>query len=338
MTRLAAELDEAVLVAAGRHFQGAVRVDVRGETLHRSAHGLADRAHGIANTPATRFAAASATKSCTAIAVMQLVESGGLRLDSTAREVLGDALPLLDPAVTVGHLLSHRAGVPEYCGEPGKAGPDLPGPVVQCALDQPADVLELAAGLPMASAVDAEFRYCNTGYVLLALVIERVTGQGYADVIERSVLEVAGMAHSAMLATDELPGDAAVGYVAADGLRSNAHLVPRRGLGDGGLYTTVDDVACWWNALMSGRLVGHDAVAAMVTRRGATPGGTPYGFGFWLSAHTDAVQMEGYDQGISFRSVHRPSRDVTWTVMSNWTDGAWGLANELDRILGTSRS
>jgi hypothetical protein len=75
----------------------------------------------------------------------------------------------------------------------------------------------------------------------------------------------------------------------------------------------------------------------MTSAQGQTPRGTPYGLGFWLDPTTDAVSLEGYDSGISFRSVHRPSTGVTWTVASNWTDGAWPLADELALLTATSK-
>lgn len=76
----------------------------------------------------------------------------------------------------------------------------------------------------------------------------------------------------------------------------------------------------------------------MTTPHGHTPGGTPYGMGFWLSPYNDSIELEGYDSGISFRSVHQPSRDVTWTVLSNWTDGAWSVTDQLAQLLGTDRA
>ena len=107
-----------------------------------------------------------------------------------------------------------------------------------------------------------------------------------------------------------------------------------RGIGDGGLYTTTEDLTRFWQALFAGEIVRPATLARMTTPQGHTPGGTPYGLGFWLAPHTDAVDLEGYDAGISFKSVHQPSRQVTWTVISNWSDGAWPLADHMARLLG----
>jgi CubicO group peptidase (beta-lactamase class C family) len=100
-------------IAEETRFSGVLRIDRDGTRVER-AYGLADRAHGIANTVDTRFAIASGAKSLTALAVMSLVEEGRLELATTARSILGEDLPLIDDAVTVEQLLSHRSGIGDF--------------------------------------------------------------------------------------------------------------------------------------------------------------------------------------------------------------------------------
>ncbi|MGE0308901.1 MAG: serine hydrolase domain-containing protein, partial [Acidimicrobiia bacterium] len=189
---------------------------------------------------------------------------------------------------------------------------------------------------PARSAPGVMFQYNNAGFALLALLAEHVAGMPYVDLVQRHVFTPAGMSHSAVLRYDELDGDVAVGYMERDGLKTNVHAVPNCGIGDGGLFTTVADMVRLWQALDNGILVSTDIVSLMTSPHGRTPHGIPYGLGFWLDPVTDAVTLEGYDHGISFRSVHRPSTAVTWTVASNWTDGAWPLADELELLAGAS--
>ena len=111
MTTLQTEVAE---VAERTGFSGAVRVDREGDTVVCAAYGLADRAHRILATVDTQFAIASGTKSLTAVTVMALVEQGTLRLDTTARSLLGEDLPLVGDGVTVEHLLAHRSGIGDY--------------------------------------------------------------------------------------------------------------------------------------------------------------------------------------------------------------------------------
>jgi CubicO group peptidase (beta-lactamase class C family) len=318
--------------AARAGFTGVVRVDVGDNIVHCSAHGMADRAHSIPNTIDTRFAGASALKSCTALTVMSLVQDGLLGLDTPVRSILTERALFVEPAVTVEHLLSHRSGIGEYCHEVGARTADPP----QCSIEHPVAILPLMANTPPLAAPGAEFRYNNAGYVLLALIAETVTGTPFTELVDRHVLTPAGMSQSAILSYDELAGDVAIGYLERTGLRTNVHAVPNRGVGDGGLFTTAADVSRFWRALDAGRLVDIDTVKLMTTAHGRTPRGTPYGLGFWLDPTTDAVTIEGYDMGISFRSVHRRSTNVTWTVASNWTDGAWPLADELAVLLSST--
>src|SRR5690349_6377568 len=103
--------------AASSGFSGAVRVEEAGTVLVDEAFGLADRRHQVACTTATRFGIASGSKSLTAVVVLSLVAEGRLALDTRVREFLGTDLPLVDDAVTVEHLLSHRSGIGDYFDE-----------------------------------------------------------------------------------------------------------------------------------------------------------------------------------------------------------------------------
>ena len=122
----------------------------------------------------------------------------------------------------------------------------------------------------------------------------------------------------------------ATGYLEADGLRTNQLHMPLRGAGDGGLFSTLADLRSFWAALLAGRIVPPDVLAEMTLPRSESPDdGRRYGLGFWLPAGGDAIQLEGYDAGISFLSTCRPSTGAVATVISNWTDGAWPIVRFL---------
>ncbi len=104
-------------VARRTGFSGVVRVDRAGAVEFAEAYGLADRAHEIPNTIDTQFGIASGTKGFTALAVVSLIDGGSLTLETTARSVLGEDLPLIDDDVTIEHLLSHRSGIGDYLDE-----------------------------------------------------------------------------------------------------------------------------------------------------------------------------------------------------------------------------
>ena len=324
-------------IAEKTGFSGVVRVDRSGSTEFVKAYGLADRAHEIANTVDTRLAIASGTKGFTALTVMSLVEDGSLDLDTTARAVLGDDLPLIDDGVTVEHLLGHRSGIGDYLDEDKIDSISdylMPVPVHELAATE--QYLAVLDGYETISQPGERFAYNNGGYVVLALIAERTSGVPFHELVRQRVCEPAGMSDTEFLRSDELPGRAAVGYLTADEPRTNVFHLPVRGTGDGGIYSTVADMDSFWKALFAGRVVSTDRVAEMVRPRSEEPDGSKrYGLGFWLHATSDVVWLEGYDAGVSFCSTHDPASTSTHTVISNSSEGAWPILQLLDERLGT---
>jgi CubicO group peptidase (beta-lactamase class C family) len=142
------------------------------------------------------------------------------------------------------------------------------------------------------------------------------------------------MPDTRFLRSDELPGRAAVGYLEVDGLRTNIFHLPVRGSGDGGIYSTAADISSLWTAVFAGRVVSIDRITEMVRPHSDVPSESArYGLGFWLDQSSDAVELHGYDPGVSFRSVHDPRRRLTHTVLSNTTEGAWPITEHLDELL-----
>jgi CubicO group peptidase (beta-lactamase class C family) len=298
--------------ALAADFSGVVSVSRGDDIVFEQAYGLADRAHGVPCTPQTRFAIASATKGFTALVVMSLVADGALSLATTARSVLGRDLPLIADEVTVEHLLTHTSGIGDYVDE--DLDEPLPLKVAVYDLVDTEHYLPALDGFAPKFAAGARFGYCNSGFVVLALLAERVSGQSYHQLVETRVFGPAAMTGSAFLRSDELPGDAAIGYL--DDGRTNVFALPVRGNGDGGAYSTVADVRRFWAALSEGRLVGADTVAAMTEPHAdAAPYPLRYGYGFWLDG--PVVMLDGGDYGVSFRSRYDPSSDAVCTVIAN---------------------
>jgi CubicO group peptidase (beta-lactamase class C family) len=320
--------DDVAALAERTGFSGVVHVETSGRTELAKAYGMADRAHAIANTVETQFAIASGSKALTALAVVSLVDDGALDLATTARSALGADLPLIAGDVTVEHLLAHRSGIGDYLDEESDAAiTDYAMPVPVHALAETEDFLAVLDGYPTASPAGERFAYCNGGYVVLALIAERASGTPFHDLVEKRVCGPAGMADTEYLRSDELPGRAAVGYLADDAPRTNVHHLPVRGNGDGGAYSTVADIAALWRAFLGGRIVPAFWVAEMVRPRSDVPRESRrYGLGFWLHPSSDTVFLTGYDAGVSFQSSHDPATGTTRTVIANSSEGVWAMA------------
>ncbi|WP_202868167.1 serine hydrolase domain-containing protein [Kribbella sindirgiensis] len=315
-------------------FSGVVRVDRAGATEFCAAYGYADRAHRILNTVETQFATASGTKSLTALSVMRLIEIGTFELGTTARSLLGKDLPLIADDVTIEHLLAHRSGIGDYFPEEGDITDYvMPIPVHELATTE--QFLQVLDGHETVSPAGERFVYNNGGYVVLALLAERASGIDFHQLVRTLVCEPAGMVDTEFLRSDELPGRAALGYLSVDGLRTNVFHLPVLGSGDGGIYSTAADLSAFWDALFAGRIVSPEHVAEMVRPHSDWPEESRrYGLGFHLRATGDGVWLEGYDAGVSFASLHKPSSSTTYTVISNWSDGAWPIIKVLNDQLG----
>jgi CubicO group peptidase (beta-lactamase class C family) len=329
VSELEAELDT---IAAEARFSGIVRVDEADRIVLAKAYGLAHRGCEIANSVDTRFAIASGTKGLTALTVVSLIEDGLLEPAMPARSMLGEDLPLIRDDVTIEHLLAHRSGIGDYLDE--EAAPDLesylmPVPVHELATTE--QYLAVLEGHETKFAPDERFAYCNSGYVVLALIAERAAETPFHELVRRRVCEPAGMPDTEFLRSDELPGRTALGYLTTGGgSRTNVFHLPVRGSGDGGIYTTAADVSAFWQAMFAGRIVPTEWVGEMVRPR-STPRSSSldYGLGFWIDPSTGKVVLTGSDAGVSFRSEHDPRATSTTTVISNTSKGAWPIARHL---------
>ncbi|MFD1938627.1 serine hydrolase domain-containing protein [Nonomuraea mangrovi] len=316
-------------IAKETGFSGVVWVDRAGQVEFAKAYGLANRTYHVPNTLDTRFGIASGSKGFTALAVLSLVQDGVLELSTTARSLLGRDLPLIADDVTVEHLLTHTSGIGDYLDE--EADTEITDYVIGAAheLTTTEAFLPLLDGYPTKFRAGERFGYCNGGFVVLALLAERAGGVGYHDLVRERVLRPAGMTRTDFLRSDELPADAAVGYLPLNGAdRSNIFHLPVLATGDGGIHTTAADISTFWRAFFAGDIV--DSVDEIVRPRCDVPEESMrYGLGFWLHKSTDTAILVGYDAGASFKSTHDPHTGTTCTVLSNTSPGVWPIARVL---------
>jgi CubicO group peptidase (beta-lactamase class C family) len=322
--------DELRMLADQTDFSGVVAVSRGGHRLAELSRGMADRANRRPNTLGTQFGTASATKGLTALAIGSLIQSGRLRLDTTMRSLMGDALPLVDATVTIEQLLGHTSGVGDYLDE--DEVDDIDDHVVDVAvhrLAEPGDYLQILDGYPQKTAPGTVFAYNNGGYVMLSIAVEAADGSSFYEVVQQRVLDPASMDDTAFLRSDELPAEAAIGYLANG--RSNVFHLPVRGAGDGGIYSTVADMERFWTALFAGEILAPDAVESFVSPRCDVPAeNLRYGRGFWLRPERLTVMLEGMDAGVSFRSAYDRPSGLIYTVISNTSSGAWPIVKFID--------
>jgi CubicO group peptidase (beta-lactamase class C family) len=290
-----------------------------GRVLYTKGYGLADLASHTPVTPETNFRLASLSKQFTATAVMLLVADGKLRYDdSVTTMVFG--LPRWANGVTVRHLLNHTSGLPDY----EDFVPDS-----QTAQVHDADVPALIARAPgLEFAPGTRYAYSNSGYVLLALIVERVSGKRFADFLNDRIFATLGMRGT--VALEE--GRSSVAHRAFGYTLDSAgvpHLTDQSNtsatLGDGGIYSSASDLAKWDGALRRNTIVSADA-----QRLAWTPptlaGGVPseYGFGWFVDNDRGALRVShhGESRGFTNAIIRYPDRKLTVVVLTNRTGGA----------------
>ncbi len=312
-------------------FSGVIRIDRPGEDVFVEAYGFADRARRQRMTIAHRCGLASVSKGFTALAVGALIDDGVLSFESRARDMLGADLPLVHDDVTVGHLLAHTSGIGDYLDE-------AHGEITDYIFDRPLHLfasteafLPVLDGHPQVSTPGSGFTYCNSGFVVLALVAERASGVPFHELVSTRVFAPAGMADTGYPRADEIAGDMALGYLDERGDRTNVFHLPVRGSGDGGAFTTVADLALFWTALFAGKVVSDSTRDSLTSALNHVPSERMrYGRGFWRGWESDAVILEGYDAGVSARTWHDPSSGVTGSIIANTSEGAWPVIAALD--------
>ncbi|MGO1315478.1 MAG: serine hydrolase domain-containing protein [Cellulomonadaceae bacterium] len=315
-------------------FSGVVTVDVGDQRAFERVRGYAHRAFAVPLRADMQLAMASGSKTFTALAILRLVEQGALTLDTRVRELLGNDLPLIDDAVTIEHLLAHTSGIGDYLDEDELEVTDyvLGAPVH--TLTTAESMIPMLDGFAQVFAPGERYAYTNGGFVVLGVVLERLTAESFQDATRRLVLEPAGLRSTGYLRLDELPGTAAVGYLFDEGDRVNTLHLPVRGSADGGAFTTAADLHRFWRALLDGTIVRPDTVAQMLRPRHEDPEELlRYGLGVYVHETGRAVGLVGGDAGVSFISTHLPELDTTVSVLGNSSEGGWSVAGTVSRAV-----
>ena len=256
-------------------FSGAVLVAKNGKTHFAQAYGFADREKKIPNTLKTRFRIGSMNKMFTAVATLQLVQSGKLDLKAPFGNYLTD-YPNKDVAskVTIEHLLSHTGGTGDIFG------PDFDKNRLELKTLQ--DYVKLYGTRALGHEPGARWQYSNYGFLLLGVLIEKVSGQSYYDYVRDHIFKPAGMTGTAFDPEDQTVADRSIGYTKFDSpaLRPNTNTLPFRGTSAGGGYSTVEDLSKFATALQTHKLLNAQYTEMLTTGKTETPGGGKYAYGF----------------------------------------------------------
>ena len=303
-----------------------------GRVAVRRAYGMADLERRVAATPETDYRLASVSKQFTAMAVMLLVKDGKVRYDQAVRELLPE-LPAAARAATVRHLLNHTSGLWDYEDLiPDSRATQIDGRDV-LALLASKDSLYFPAG--------TRYRYSNSGYVLLGTIVERVSGMTFPEFLQTRIFRPLGMSASVahVEGSDTVPRRA-YGYSPRGGtFVPTDQSVTSATLGDGGIYTNVDDMVRWDRALYGDTALADAAALELATTPPQLPGGadTQYGFGWFVDRYRGEKRWRHTGETSGFRNAIQrfPHRHLTVIVLTNRSSGEPGAIVEriADRLL-----
>lgn len=304
---------------ANGDFMGSALVARKGSVLLKKGYGLANIEWDIPNTPDTKFRLGSITKQFTSMLIMQLVAEGRLSLEGTISEYLPDYPKDKGSRVTIRHLLTHSSGIPSYTGMPAFR---------EIARDPytPKEFIKFFADSAFQFEPGSRFLYNNSGYFLLGVIIEEVTGKPYAAVLQERIFEPLGMTSSGY----DMPGPIlprrASGYEwGIDGYFNADYLDMTLPYAAGSLYSTVEDLYRWDRALYGEKLLAAQYRDQLFEPAITTPGGGSYAYGWGVSyrrfgSSEDSVLVVQHGGGINgFNTiiVRVPEEEVLVVLLNN---------------------
>jgi CubicO group peptidase (beta-lactamase class C family) len=297
-----------------------------GRVALRRAYGMADLEAGVPATEQTNYRLASLTKQFTAMAVMLLVEDGRMGLDDRVGKHL-PGFPAYGRDVRIRHLLTHTSGLADY----EDFVPDTQ--TVQLTDRDVLAILQRAKGT--IAPPGPAYHYSNSGYAVLALVVEAASGKPFARFLDERIFRPLEMEQTvAFEAGVSTVTRRAFGYTAGPrGFTRTDQSSTSAVLGDGGIYSSIDDLVKWDRALDGNTLVGAAAMREAWTPATLADGSrTRYGFGWFVDRAADGLRLShhGETRGFTNAILKYPERGLTVIVLTNRTGGEpWGMAAQV---------
>ncbi|MGM0435732.1 MAG: serine hydrolase domain-containing protein [Bacillota bacterium] len=318
--------------------QGGVALFKESEQKEVVCTGYRDLTNEIPINKNTSFQTASAGKFFVAVGIMKLIEDNRLSLDSKLGDVVDFSLNEIDGDVTVKELLTHTSGVPDYFDESSMEDysdlwKDFPNYKIRCSKA----LLPLFRDKPMAFEPGTRFEYCDSGFVLLGLIIEAITNKVFDHYLKEILFRPLKMTHTGYYELDRLPGNCANAYVRDSNeapYHTNIYSVDVKGTGAGGAFTSVLDVERFWQGLLRYKVLNKESVAMMLARH-VDLGTHGYGLGVWLDENNNPY-FQGVDPGVTFMSGYNLDTHTELTLISNYEDDIFSVYREIKSAINNA--
>jgi CubicO group peptidase (beta-lactamase class C family) len=300
-----------------------------GKPVLAKGYGFANVEHDVPVTVQTIFQSGSVGKQFTSALLMTLVEEGKLGVDDPIRKHLPEAPPSWS-RITIRHLLSHTSGIPEYTTPEFDYRRDY--------TDE--DLLKFCVALTPEFPPGSRFQYSNTGYVLLGLIIGKVSGRFYGDLLRERIFERLGMQTARVISEEDIVRHRAGGYVLVDGqLKNQQWVAPRLNTtADGSLYLSLTDFIAWDAGVRRKAILKPESWRTILTPHQLTSGRSyPYGFGWFIEEEANERRVElhpGHWQGFVAQISRYVSDDFSILALANSaTADVTGLINEIAAMI-----
>ena len=322
----------------------AVLVKKNGRIVFERGYGVRDLRSRIPNDPRTDFRLASCTKQFTAMAIMLLIHDGKLRYDTRLTDVFPD-FPAYGNAITIRNLLNHSSGLPDYEDLMDKAQAAHGGPPLWSETHQiqDAEVLKLLEAEAHGKfAPGAKWSYSNSGYVVLGLVVAKVSGESFPDFLRDRIFQPLKMDRTVAYVNgkNEVPSRAYGHSKNGNGFEQTDQSSTSATLGDGGVYSNLEDLGRWDNALATHTLLSAEEMQPVLVPFKLPDGSLPrwsgdsgdtdpqagkpvaYGFGWYLDPYRGHRRMWHYGDTVGFKSaIERfPDDQLTVIILANRAD------------------
>lgn len=278
------------------------------------------------------FAVASGTKFLTALAIGQLIDQKKFDLETKVKDIFDLGFEMYDADVTIKHLLSHTSGLPDYLDESEEEHPFIDNQ----AIKHVSDYLQYFPHRKMDFKPGTQFKYNNSAFVYLALIIEKVTGISYQAYINEKLLKPLGISKSGIFLTSSDFQDKAMGYVDLKDKKTYIGYIPESSGGDGGAYMHVDDCYRLFHAFVKGHILSKSLTNIFLTPHISANQEEDewYGYGVWLIKNDQQYIpfVIGVDPGIRMKAYYHGKKDRFSWIVTNIESDVWTLFNQFDFV------
>jgi len=324
----------------GKDFSGVFSVSGVEGPIFQKACGNRNKAEELPNTAETAFGIASGTKLFTGLAVCRLIDQGKLSLEDKLCNLLPFDLGQINKKITVFHLLTHTSGVGDYIDEDAEDCEEQ----LQALYDKyPVQLwtylqyyLQMITPLAPKFEPGERYGYSNSGFVLLGLVVEAISGVSYQQYVQENIIVPCNLTHTGFYRMDSLPPNTAMGYMLDEDTeewRTNIFSMPIMGGSDGGIFTCADDLDKLWRAIFSNLMLSEEMTQSFLKSQVIMDeeDGESYGLGVYRLAQDGKVlyYAVGGDSGVDFFTAYFPQLKIVASALGNTDLNTFSLLEDI---------